>query len=577
MHGGERDRVGPARLAGLQAELLCLRGGQVGEERAERGLLFVVGEGGGRVRERVQVGAGDSGIPPRLRRHLDVQAQCPLDLPHQVRQRPADVRAQRPQLSSQRGEPLEAPRRVRAPVPQVVQCLHQAAGHRGQIRDRLRQRILIMRYAAATIPGSHRVPAAGAILGIGCAGPGLAPSGCRFSAAVRAGAGRVAGLAGQFPRAPAQGDQVTRPDPPPWPGEQPGQRGGLRRVVQHPQGGHDVGDLGDGEQPAEADHLDRDPLRLDRRAQQGELGTLAAEHGDVGGVDAQPVPGLAVGCDAGGQPEQPGDLFAYPAGLRGGGVEQRADHRAAPGPLRGCHQPGHLGHLVPQVPLDHRGGVEHLAGVAEAGGELGYPGRMRVRGELTGEPGQVARACPAPAVDRLAGVAHGGHRVPTAEQRTQQDELGVAGVLELIQQHHLVPGALDRAHLAVPGRDPRGQRHLVAVVDDLPGPLGCGITGHQRQQLLPGALAVQDLADAAGQAGQRPGRRLQPVADLVDVGGAGQVLGQFPGEFEHGGGHRLGGPVDRVHRPGIGGHHPGRHLPRHCRGDQAHGGFQGFT
>ncbi len=231
--------------------------------------------------------------------------------------------------------------------------------------------------------------------------------------------------------------------------------------MQHPQGGDDVGDLGDGEQPAQADHLDRHPTLLDRSAQQRELGALAAEHGDVGRLDGEAVPGLAVGREPGRDGDQVCDLFRHPAGFGGGGFQQGAHDRAAPRPARRRHQPGHLGHLIPQVPLDHRGDVEHLSGVAEAGGELGDLGRVRPGRELAGEPGQIARAGPAPAVDRLARVAYGGHRMPAAEQRPQQHHLGVAGVLELVQEDDLVAGALDRAYLAVPGRDPGGQRHLV--------------------------------------------------------------------------------------------------------------------
>ncbi len=159
----------------------------------------------------------------------------------------------------------------------------------------------------------------------------------------------------------------------------------------------------------------------------------------------------------------------------------------------------------------------------------------------------------------------------TAEQRPQQDQLGVAGVLELVQQHHLVPGALHRAHFGVPGGDPRGQRHLVAVVHYLARRLRRDVPGHHGQQLLPGALAVKDLPDLGRHpAGQRPACRLEPVTDPVDVIGAAEVLGKFTGEVEHCGRDRLRGPVHRVHRPGIRGDHPGRRLPGNRRGDQAH-------
>ena len=85
-------------------------------------------------------------------------------------------------------------------------------------------------------------------------------------------------------------------------------------------------------------------------------------------------------------------------------------------------------------------------------------GAPRPVGKSSREPAQVARACAAPAVDRLARVADRGDRVSAAEQGAQQHELCVAGVLVLIEQHHLVAGPLGGAHLRVALRDPRGDR-----------------------------------------------------------------------------------------------------------------------
>ncbi len=56
--------------------------------------------------------------------------------------------------------------------------------------------------------------------------------------------------------------------------------------MQHPQGRDDVGHLRDGEQPAQADHLDRDAAGLERGPQRGELGALAAQDRDVAWVHA---------------------------------------------------------------------------------------------------------------------------------------------------------------------------------------------------------------------------------------------------------------------------------------------------
>jgi len=61
-------------------------------------------------------------------------------------------------------------------------------------------------------------------------------------------------------------------------------------------------------------------------------------------------------------------------------------------------------------------------------------------------------------------------------------------VLILVQQHHLVPGALPGPHLGVPTRDHRGQRHLIPVIEDFPCPLSLIIRYHERQKLLPHSL-----------------------------------------------------------------------------------------
>ncbi len=125
------------------------------------------------------------------------------------------------------------------------------------------------------------------------------------------------------------------------------------------------------------------------------------------------------------------------------------------------------------------------------------------------------------------------------EQRPQQDQLGVAGVLVLIEQHHLITAAFGRADLGMAGRDPRGDGHLVAVVDDLTLGLGPCVPGHHGQQLLPGPLAVQDLAHRAGQfPGQRRGLGLQPVPHPGHLVRRPQVLSQLARQHQHGRGHR---------------------------------------
>jgi hypothetical protein len=83
--------------------------------------------------------------------------------------------------------------------------------------------------------------------------------------------------------------------------------------------------------------------------------------------------------------------------------------------------------------------------------------------------------------------------VAAAEQRPQQHELRLAGVLVLVQQDHVVAAPLDQADLGVAGRDPGRQRHLVTVVEHLAGLLLGRVPGRQRQELFAGALALNNF------------------------------------------------------------------------------------
>jgi len=116
--------------------------------------------------------------------------------------------------------------------------------------------------------------------------------------------------------------------------------------------------------------------------------------------------------------------------------------------------------------------------------------------------------------------------VPAAEQRPQQHQLGVAGVLVLVEQDHLVAGALGRPDLRVPARDPGRQRHLIGVVEHLARRLGGRVPADQRQKLLPGPLSSNYLPNDLG---DPPRQRVllggEPQANGGDVPGVAQVLG----------------------------------------------------
>ena len=300
-------------------------------------------------------------------------------------------------------------------------------------------------------------------------------------------------------------------------------------------------------------------------------------------------PGLPVGCDAFRPGQQRGGLGRDPFGLVEDRVQQGAGHGAPRGPVRRGGQPGDVGRLVAQFGLDGRCRVEHPRGVAEAGGQLQHRGRPGGRrgaerpdpghhGEIGGEPAQVAGAGAAPAVDRLARVADRGHRVPAAEQRPQQHQLGVAGVLVLVEQDHLVAGALGRPDLRVPAGDPGRQRHLVAVVQHLARGLGRRVPADQRQKLLPGALGGNYLPNGRT---DTPRQRVvlgrEPEADRGDVARVAQVLGQVAGQLEHGRGDRLRRPGDLVHRALVGGHDLRRELPGQRGRDQPHGRLEALA
>jgi hypothetical protein len=148
----------------------------------------------------------------------------------------------------------------------------------------------------------------------------------------------------------------------------------------------------------------------------------------------------------------------------------------------------------------------------------------------------------------------------------------VAGVLVLIEQHHVVAGPLGRAHLRVLAGDPRRQRDLIAVIEDLAGRLGRRVPLDQREQLLARPLGFHYLPNGPGYPPrQRPELRGEPAAHRGDVAGLAQVLGQVAGQLEHGRGHRLRGPDDLVHGPVVGGHDRRRQLPGQRGRDQPHG------
>ena len=171
--------------------------------------------------------------------------------------------------------------------------------------------------------------------------------------------------------------------------------------------------------------------------------------------------------------------------------------------------------------------------------------------KAVGEAHQGAGAGPAPPVDRLVRVTDGGHAVAIAEQRVQHDQLGVAGVLVLVEQHRLGPAAFGRYELGHGARQAGRERDLVAEVKAVPLALELLVGRDDRQHLALGPQLTDQfthrcpqpagLAAAIGQRHQLIDPQGKPLVDLVDLD---QVLGALTGQVEHRRGHGRDGGVD---------------------------------
>ncbi len=141
------------------------------------------------------------------------------------------------------------------------------------------------------------------------------------------------------------------------------------------------------------------------------------------------------------------------------------------------------------------------------------------------------------------------------EERAQQLELRLGGVLELVEEHRPEPSALGDAHLLDLGGDPGGEGHLVGEVHGVARPLELLVAledGDDRRALAQDADDVAHRVGAlAGALALRDG--LEGGDDGVEVRGEGrradEVLGQLSREVDDRGGHGGLGLVDLVHRP----------------------------
>ena len=174
-------------------------------------------------------------------------------------------------------------------------------------------------------------------------------------------------------------------------------------------------------------------------------------------------------------------------------------------------------------------------------------------------------------------VTDGGHRVPLGEQPAQQYQLGVAGVLVLVEEHHGEPGALPDPDVPDLGGEPGRERYLVTEVEYLALALAPQVGLDQRDEDPPGGEPGEPLTHGAGRTARllAPGFGGQPLCpgddpleEVGHVAGHDQVLGALAGEREHRLGHRGRSGVHLAHVPVPALHHLVGQLPAAGLGEQ---------
>ena len=302
-----------------------------------------------------------------------------------------------------------------------------------------------------------------------------------------------------MPRPRSQAVEIGDPEVDPGPGEQPHELVAPGGIGDHMEQGEHISHFRCEEQPTEPDDLVGDPRCIERSDDRQEVRTLAAQHRG-----------------------------------RGGGIG---------GTLR--EQP------LAQRRRDDVGAGQHRVIVAPTRAQ-----RQAVRGcrvcELGDECRERGRTGPSPSVDRLVRITDGGdrHRLTFGhEQRPQQGQLGVRGVLELVEQHDSEAVALPLTDLGVRqgqlGRDP----HLVREVQQVP----LGLEGsealddrHDGSTHPQGGHDVAPGIDALAGLAARDG--LDPGDGGVEKGGhltgSPHMLSELAGQVDHGRG--FGAALPRV-------------------------------
>ncbi|CAM5728288.1 hypothetical protein SGLAM104S_09019 [Streptomyces glaucescens] len=248
------------------------------------------------------------------------------------------------------------------------------------------------------------------------------------------------------------------------------------------------------------------------------------------------------------------------------GAQQRAaDHAVALGAGGGAQRLHTRVHGA-QGSGEAVGEVEETAAAAAVLAErlAGGGAAVGVR-EVLGEVVEVGDGGTAPAVDRLAGVTDGGHRVAgaAAEEAGEEDALGDRGVLVLVEEHHAELVAQEAPDLGQLG-EAGGEGDLVAEVEQVPFPLGGPVAQHQLGEFPPRRGRLGDLAQVGVGELDVLERAQQPGVPRAQLLGAYEVFGQLRVEREE--------VTDEV-REGAGQRRIGaRGLAQHARGELVAGG-----
>ena len=301
-------------------------------------------------------------------------------------------------------------------------------------------------------------------------------------------------------REPAQGVQVLHPDPPACASQQPQQFVPGAGIVDDRQRAHQVGDLRLDEQPADAEHVERNPA-LTQRVEEEALGLASAQQQRGRGRFAAAV---ARRGEAGGEPVGHGIRF----------IEDRLGEHSRDRTLARVRR------RTQGLDPDVRAPDENGSTIRFAMSRMWTPLRQLVARanrasagvEPSGELLEVRRARPAPAVDRLVGVPDRHHRVP-GEQLGEQVGLHDRGVLILVEQHDPVPLAQLLADPRLAAGGAQRERDLVGVLDDAAAHLLGVVGGGEIDEHVERPDCLREV-DRAGEFAARSRRKLRHLGEL---------------------------------------------------------------